>query len=78
MKVIYVNVTIPSYTHPLLERIVSKGCDLIMLLPQNDDKTVGTGVKRAEAKKTSYRICFIGGETGYSDDRMALFFASVF
>lgn len=51
MKVIYVNVTIPSYTHPLLERIVSKGCDLIMLLPQNDDKTVGTGVKRAEAKK---------------------------
>ena len=58
MKVIYVNVTITSYTHPLIERLVSKGCELVMLLPQNDDKTVGTGVKRAEAKKTSYRICY--------------------
>lgn len=34
-----------------------------MLLPQNDDKTVGTGVKRAEAKKTSYRICYSRSKT---------------
>ncbi len=58
MKVLYVNVTIPSYTHPLLERMVAKGCELTMLLPQNDDQTVGAGVKRAEAADKSYRICY--------------------
>ncbi|RRD74567.1 glycosyltransferase [Tannerella forsythia] len=63
MKVLYANPMIAAYTHPVLERIVSRGCELVMLLPQNDDKTVGAGVKRAEAKKTSYRICYSRSKT---------------
>ncbi len=62
MKVIYVNVTITSYTHPLLERMVAKGCELTMLLPQNDDKTVGAGVKRTEALDKSYPIRYSRSE----------------
>lgn len=58
MRVLYVNVGIPLYTHPLLEKIVAKGCELVMLIPKNDDKTVGENVKSADMKNTSYRICY--------------------
>ncbi|MDR2383200.1 MAG: glycosyltransferase family 4 protein [Prevotellaceae bacterium] len=58
MKVLYTNVAIPSYAHPLLEKITSRGCDLVMLLPENNDNTVGKGVKFADTKVRSYRVCY--------------------
>jgi glycosyltransferase involved in cell wall biosynthesis len=42
--------------HPLLEKIVAKGCDIVMLLPKNDDHTIGKGVKMAEKQDISYKI----------------------
>jgi len=58
MKVLYVNVTIPVYTHPLIEKLVSKGCELIMLISANKDGTVGEGVGVHSLDKTSYRVCY--------------------
>lgn len=58
MKVIYVNHTIPLYTHPLLQKIVDKGCELVMLLPLGDNGTVGKGVEVSQSNNNAYRICF--------------------
>jgi glycosyltransferase involved in cell wall biosynthesis len=58
MKVLYTNVTITSYTHPLLEKLTNYGCDLVMLLPENNDNTVGKGVKLADTKQRSYHVCY--------------------
>lgn len=58
MKVIYVNHTIPLYTHPLLQKIVSKGCELVMLLPSKDNGTVGLGVKISHSTANIYRTLY--------------------
>ena len=58
MKVIYVNHTIPLYTHPLLQKIVSKGCELVMLLPLTDNGTVGLGVEISHSEHNAYRILY--------------------
>ena len=55
MKVLYNDVGIPAYTHPLLEKIVSKGCDLTMLIPEKENLS-GEGVKFTEEKAESYKI----------------------
>ena len=57
MKVLYADVGIPAYTHPLLEKIVSKGCDLTMLIPEKGN-FAGDGVKFTEEKTDSYRIIY--------------------
>ena len=55
MKVLYNDVGIPAYTHPLLEKIVSKGCNLTMLIPEKENLS-GEGVKFTEKKAESYKI----------------------
>jgi glycosyltransferase involved in cell wall biosynthesis len=44
--------------HPLLEKLTSSGCNLVMLIPENNDGTVGKGVKFADEKNCSYRVCY--------------------
>lgn len=56
MKVLYTNHIITPYTHSLMKKVVAKGVDLVMLLPQNNNGTVGHGVASAETTDTSYRI----------------------
>jgi glycosyltransferase involved in cell wall biosynthesis len=56
MKVLFANVAITPYTHPLLEKLMTSGCDLVMLIPGNNDKVVGKGVKLSDKEKHSYRI----------------------
>lgn len=55
MKVLYVNLTITSYVHPLLEKLTESGCEIVMLLPENKDGTVGSNVKQAD-RQGSYSI----------------------
>lgn len=54
MKVIYVNHTITLYTHPLLQKIIDKGCELVMVLPLGDNGTVGKGVEVSQSNNNSY------------------------
>jgi glycosyltransferase involved in cell wall biosynthesis len=56
MKVLYTDVIIAHYTHPLLEKLTASGCDLVMLIPENNDNAIGKGVKPSDEKKHSYRI----------------------
>lgn len=56
MKVLFVNTTITHYSHPLLNKVVDKGCELVMLIPQHNEHTVGKGVKRNESKDQYYRV----------------------
>ena len=56
MKVVYVNLGITSYAHPLLEKLTAKGCDLVMLLPNSEDGTIGESVKRAALDQHAYSI----------------------
>lgn len=56
MKVLFVNPGITNYNHPVFERLVSEGCELIMMLPQDDDGTIGAGVERAKNKHQSYQV----------------------
>ena len=56
MKVLYVNTTITHYNHPLFNKVADKGCELVMLIPQNNEHTVGKGVKRNESKDQHYRV----------------------
>jgi glycosyltransferase involved in cell wall biosynthesis len=58
MKVLYVNVGITSYLHPLLEKIAAKGFEITMLIPANNDNTIGEGVKLTENQNKSYNICY--------------------
>jgi hypothetical protein len=57
MKVLYTDVGIPAYTHPLLEKMVSKGCDLTMLIPEKGN-FAGEGVKFTDEKTISYKILY--------------------
>lgn len=56
MKVFYVNTTITHYNHPLLNKIANKGCDLVMVIPQQTKNTVGKGVKRNECDDKRYNV----------------------
>jgi len=58
MKVLYTNSCVTSYSHPLLEKLVTKGCEIIMLLPKTDNHTVGKGVRLANKQNASYKICY--------------------
>lgn len=55
MKVLYVNTTITHYNHPLLNKIADKGCELVMLIPEQQN-AVGAGVKRSESSDMHYRV----------------------
>ncbi|MCL2289908.1 MAG: glycosyltransferase family 4 protein [Bacteroidetes bacterium] len=56
MRVLFVNYCLPAYLHPLLERLVAKGCEIVMLLPGNDDNNIGEGVKLSDVQNISYKI----------------------
>lgn len=58
MKVIYINHTITTYTHPLLQKTVSKGCELVMLLPSSNNGTVGKGVELSKSENNAYRTLY--------------------
>ena len=72
MKVLYADVGIPAYTHPLLEKIVAKGCELTMLIPEKGN-FAGEGVKFTEEKTDSYKIRYAKvkkmwyGKSAFSD-----------
>lgn len=65
MKVIYVNHTITTYTHPLLQKIVAKGCDLIMLIPGKENGTVGQGVEISDNANATYKIRYCVSKKGW-------------
>ncbi len=56
MKVLFVNTTITHYGHPLFNKVAAKGCELVVLIPQKNESTVGKGVKRNESKDQNYRV----------------------
>ena len=56
MKVLFVNTTITHYGHPLFNKVAAKGCELVVLIPQKNESTVGKGVKRNESKDQHYRV----------------------
>ncbi|GHV64855.1 glycosyl transferase [Bacteroidia bacterium] len=58
MKVLYVNVCITDYSHPLLNKLAAKGCEMVVLLPQKGDEIVGKNVHLSEQQDTLYRICY--------------------
>jgi glycosyltransferase involved in cell wall biosynthesis len=58
MKVLYVNMLIASYTHPLLEKLTAYGCELAMLISKNNDNAVGKNVKPSDEKPYSYRVYY--------------------
>jgi len=55
MKILYTNFCITPYLHPLLEKLTAKGCEIVMLLPENDNSNVGKGVKLSENQNVSYK-----------------------
>lgn len=56
MKVLYTNHIITPYTHAIMQKVVSKGADVVFLLPQQDNGTVGKGVVAANTQESSYQI----------------------
>ena len=56
MKVIYLNTIISHYNHPMLNKLVTKGCELVMVIPQSESNTVGVGVKRNESMNQLYKV----------------------
>lgn len=58
MKVIYVNLGTTPYTHSALEKLTTLGCELVLLLPENDNGIIGEGVKRANTNNRSYKITY--------------------
>ena len=51
MKVLFVNTTITHYNHPLFNKVADKGCELVMFIPQNSERTV-----RNESNDRHYRV----------------------
>lgn len=51
------DIAITPYSHALFEKLVSKGCDLVLLLPENLEN-IGKGVRVQEKTKRSYRVCY--------------------
>ena len=58
MKVLYTNHIITPYTHAIMQKIVSKGADVVFLLPRQDNGTVGEGVVAANSQGSTYRILY--------------------
>ena len=56
MKVLFVNTAITHYNHPLFNKVADKGYELVLFIPQNNERTVGQGVKRNESKDLHYRV----------------------
>ena len=58
MKVLYTNYIITPYTHAMMEKVASKGCELVILLPQTSDFFVGSSIESSKVTKHSYRTCY--------------------
>ena len=56
MKVLYTNHIITPYTHAIMRKVVSKGVDIVFLLPRQDNGTVGEGVVAADSQGGIYQI----------------------
>lgn len=56
MKVLYVNHGITDYVNAALEKICNKGIQIVMLLPEGDNGTMGKGVSLINYENASYKI----------------------
>ena len=57
MKVLITDVALTPYTHAQYEKISSKGCEILVLLPRIRS-SVGKNVKECEPRSYIYRLCY--------------------
>lgn len=56
MKILYTNHIITPYTHAIMQRVVSKGADIVFLLPRHDNGSIGKGVVAADLDGGNYQV----------------------
>lgn len=56
MKVLYLNHGVTNYMNASLEKVCNKGVEIVMLLPEGDNGTIGKGVYLVDHAKVSYKI----------------------
>lgn len=54
MKILTMDTALVPYSHALFEKLVQKGCEFVLVLPEQTD--IGKGVKTLDKKNTSYKI----------------------
>jgi putative glycosyltransferase len=57
MKVLITDVALTPYTHAQFERISSKGCEILVLLPRVRS-SVGKNVKECKPRSHTYKLCY--------------------
>jgi len=57
MKVLITDVALPPYTHAQFEKIASKDCEVLVLLPEFR-RDIGRGVKEYESRSHAYKILY--------------------
>ena len=57
MKVLITDVALTPYTHAQFEKIASKGCEVVVLLPESR-RDIGRGVKEYESRSHAYKILY--------------------
>lgn len=57
MKVLITDVALTPYTHAQFEKIASKGCEVVVLLPESSQDT-GRGVKEYKSESYAYKILY--------------------
>ena len=57
MKVLITDVALTPYTHAQFEKIASKGCEVVVLLPESSQDT-GRGVKEDKSESYAYKILY--------------------
>lgn len=57
MKVLITDVALPPYTHAQFEKIASKDCEVVVLLPESR-RDIGRGVKEYESRSHAYKILY--------------------
>ena len=57
MKALITDVALPPYTHAQFEKITSKDCEVVVLLPESR-RDIGRGVKEYESRSHAYKILY--------------------
>lgn len=57
MKALITDVALPPYTHAQFEKIASKDCEVVVLLPESR-RDIGRGVKEYESRSHAYKILY--------------------
>lgn len=71
MKILYTFGGIPLYLDALLNRLVQKGVETVVVIPQKNSSVLGKGVKVIDTKETAYKII-------HTDEKKSVFGKSVF